>query len=129
MDEKPKKTPSLLHRDANNKLIDADEGRKIAAELTQKLINEQRAVDKDNSMHFARTGRRDVVVHMAVTVLGSVDGHPIIGEPKEREYGQWCFVFKARQLPAPKSAVTKALVELTQFTRQAFIKLGMVREG
>lgn len=120
-----KKTPSLLHRDASNKLIDPNEGHKIAAELTKKLVAEQRAHEKDRSMHRVRTGKRDIVVHLAVTVLGSQDEHPIIGE-QDREYNQWCFKIPARHLPLRNEKANRAFAELCHAGKQALMKLGYV---
>lgn len=116
----------ILKRDANNKIIDPDESRRIVNDLTKKLITEQRAHEKDNSMHFAKTGKRDIVVHLAVTVLPTVNGVNIVGEV-EKEYEQWCFKINARQLPMPRSYVIKAFSELAHMGKSAMIKLGMVR--
>lgn len=127
MDDRPKKTPSLLKRDGNNQLIDADEGRKIAAELTAKLMNESQRFEKDNSMHFARTGKRDVVVHIAVTILPQVDGVNIVGE-REKEVGQWCFRLNSRILPVRRQHIFKYLSELATIGKNALIRIGAVIE-
>lgn len=120
-----KKTPPILHRDENNKLIDPQEGHKLAAELTQKLIAEQRAHEKDQSLHRARTGRRDIVVHMAVTVMGAQDGHPIIGE-RDVEINQWCFKIPAKRTPMRNQTAIKAFSELCHVGKQALMKLGYI---
>ena len=121
-----KKTPSLLKRDEQNRVIDPGEAARINEDLMKKLLTEKRAHEKDESMHVARTGKRDVVVHLAVTVLPSVDGHNIIGQ-REQEYGQWCFRLNARQLPASRATLIKAFAELAHIGKQAFVKLGMMR--
>lgn len=127
MDEKPKKTPSLLKRDEHGQLIDPQQGHKEANALLDKLMNEKRLHEKDSSFHISRTGRRDVVVHLAVTVLGQVDGKRIIGE-QDKEYNQYCFVFPARALPARRAKLDRAFAELATFGRQALMRLGMVTD-
>ncbi len=124
---KPKKTPPMLKRDPyTNAIIDPNESRRIADHLLKKLATEQRLHEKDQSFHLAKGHKRDVVVHLSVTILPRVDGNNVIGET-EREYNQWCFVFPARALPAPKGAVDKAFAELIVYGRQALMRLGMVR--
>ena len=120
-----KKTPSLLKRDEHNQIIDKTEADRIANELLRKLATEQRALEKDQSMHLARTGRRDVVVHLAVTVLPRVDGVNIVGEV-EKEYNQWVIEFPARVLPIRQAKLHRAFANLAHTGMQALMKLGMV---
>jgi hypothetical protein len=98
------------------------------AKLFEKAITENRKWEQDNSYHFAKTGKRDVVVHMAVTVLPRVDGHTIFGE-KERELVQFCFEIPARAFPARVSMLKKAFSELMTRGYQTLMKIGAVREG
>lgn len=123
MDDRKK---PMIARDDNNKVIDIEEGRRIAAELTQKLVSEQRKFDKDNSMHFAKTGKRDVVVHLAVTILGQVNGVNIIGEPAEKEVGQWCFRLNAQNLPMRTKQAYRPLAELANIGKQALMRIGAI---
>lgn len=121
------KTPPILKRDEHNQIVDPTEADRIVKELTQKLVTEQRLHEKDQSMHFAKTGKRDIVVHMALTVLPEVNGHPIFGE-KEKEYQQWCFRLNARMLPTNRATLNKALAEICQFVKQGMMRIGCVRE-
>lgn len=118
-----KKTPSLLRRDANNRLIDPDEGRKIADQLTKKLIHEQRLYDKDNTLNVARGRRRDIEIHIAVTVTNRIDGHPVIGE-QDREYNQWVIVLPAKVTPLRSKTVMHSLAKLCIPVKQALMRLG-----
>lgn len=128
MDRRPRKKPKdggpILKRDEHNTL-DQDDAQKAADGLMRKLLSEQRAHEKDESMHMAKTGRRDIVVHMAVTVRGQVNGHPIIGET-DKEYNQWCFEIPARALPINNAKAVKAFAELCHLGKQALMKLGMI---
>jgi hypothetical protein len=122
---RPPKPPSILHKDNTGKLVDPDEPRRLNDELLKKLITEQRAHEKDESFHVSRTGKRDVAVHMAVTILPRVNGKTVIGEA-EREYNQWCFVIPAQKLPMHPSTCNQAFRELVRFAVQALMSLGML---
>jgi hypothetical protein len=123
--ERRKKTPSLLNRDEHNQIIDKTQADKIAAELLRKLAVETRLHEKDQTMHMARTGRRDIVVHLAVTVLPRVNGITIAGEV-EKEYNQWVIEFPARVLPIRQTKLHRAFANLAHTGMQALMKLGMV---
>ena len=123
--ERRKKTDSLLNRDEHNQIIDKTQADKIAAELLRKLAVETRLHEKDQTMHMARTGRRDIVVHLAVTVLPRVNGITIAGEV-EKEYNQWVIEFPARVLPIRQTKLHRAFANLAHTGMQALMKLGMV---
>ena len=120
-----KKDDNLLKRDAHGQL-DKDQAKKVNEELLQKFLAESDKLNKDNSFSNVKTQRRDIVVHLAVTILPRVDGHDVIGE-KEREMGQWCFQLPAQQLPVKNFTVIKALSELCHLGRQCLLKIGAVR--
>jgi hypothetical protein len=123
LEAKPK---SPILRDEHNRPIDPQAGHKIANELLTKLVNEQRQAEIENSFRNVKGMKRDIVVHLAVTVLPRVDGHTVIGE-QEREYGQWCFVLPAKALPIKNFTAIKAFSELCHLGKQALMKLGMVK--
>jgi hypothetical protein len=125
MERKPK-TPPVLKRDENNKIIDPNQSTEMVNDLMKKLVTETRAHEKENSFHVSKTGRRDIVVHLAVTILPRVNGHTVIGE-QEKEFGQWCFVLEAKRLPATPGVIRKALAELCHKGWETFLKMGIVR--
>jgi len=123
--ERRKKTASLLNRDEHNQIIDKTQADRVAKELLRKLAVETRLHEKDQTMHMARTGRRDIVVHLAVTVLPRVNGITIAGEV-EKEYNQWVIEFPARVLPIRQTKLHRAFANLAHTGMQALMKLGMV---
>ena len=120
-----KKKPSLIPKNSDGS-VDHATANRLLKDLTNKLMTEQRAAERDNSMHASRTGRRDIVVHLAVTILPRVDGHGIIGE-QEKEFGQWCFELPAGKLPCTKPTAYKAMAELAHIGLQALMKIGVIR--
>lgn len=105
---------------------ESNERKELTDFLLKKHAEESKLFAKENSFHAKVTGPRDVVVHLAVTVLDEVDGHKVIGE-EPREYNQWCFRLPASQLPVDMQTATKAYAELMTLGKQALIKLGMLR--
>lgn len=95
--------------------------------LLKKGADEQAALDRDNSFHFAKTGKRDVVVHLAVTILPRVNGRQVIGD-REREMGQWCFEIQAKHFPTKVAVLKKCFSELMTVGYQCLMKMGAVRE-
>jgi hypothetical protein len=122
--EREKRKP-VLDRDEHNQIKDKDQADRILDGLMQKARTEQRAVDRENTMHVARTGKRDIIVHLAVTVLPQINGINIAGE-REKEFGQWCFRLNARMLPARKGMAHKAFAELAHVGMQALMKMGLI---
>lgn len=116
----------ILKRDQHNKL-DQQDAKRVNDELLKKFISETERFNKDESLHHAKTGRRDIIVHAAVTVLAQVDGHPVIGEV-DKEYGQWCFRMNAPGIPWHKPVLYKALAELMHLCKQAVASIGGMRE-
>ena len=119
----PNTGPKLL-RDATGKL-DQDDAKRVNEELLAKFLKESAHIDKENTFHVSRTGKRDLVVHLAVTILPQVDGHIVAGE-QEREMGQWCFRLNSNQLPVKNATVIRALSELAHIGKQVLMKMGVV---
>lgn len=126
-DKKPPRRKPVFEHNNDGSLKDPDSAKKVTDELMKKFLTEQRLHEKENSFNIARSSKRDVVVHLAVTVLPSVDGHTVIGE-QEREYNQWCFKISAKELPIRNGSVIKRFAELCHTGKQALLSLGMVRE-
>lgn len=95
--------------------------------LYQKAETEQQALEREDSFHFAKTKRRDVVVHCAVTILPRVNGKTLIGE-KQVELPQLCFEIPARDLPMRSRLWQKPFRELMTVAYQQLMKIGAVRE-
>lgn len=115
-----------LKRDPLSGALDREQAQQVNQELLQKFLTEKRLHEKDESLHVAKGGRRDVVIHLAVTKLARVDGHPVLGE-KDQEYNQWCFEIPASQLPVKNSTIIRGFAELCHLGKQALMALGMVR--
>ena len=108
-------------------MSDPNEVKKTTEELVRKLLTEQRLVEKDNTMHILRKGRRDLVVYVSVQVLPSINGVTVAGET-QKEYNQWCAKFPAKMLPVTNATAKKAISELAHLAKQAMMHLGMIRE-
>ena len=115
-----------LKRDEHN-ILDRDEARKLNEELLKKFKDESQRFNKDETLHHAKTGRRDIIVHAAVTILAQVDGHPVMGEV-DKEYGQWCFRMNAENIPWRRPILQKALAELIHLCQQSIAKIGGMRD-
>lgn len=122
--KKPDSGPKLA-RDANN-LLDKEEAKRVNQELLAKFLTESRHLEKEGSFHVSRTGRRDIVVHLAVTILPRVDGNTVVGE-NSREMGQWCFELPARALPISNGKCIKAFAELCHIGKQVLMTMGVVK--
>lgn len=121
-----KKKP-ILARDANNKILDPTQAKRITEELMGKLVTEQRQHEKENSFHIARGRKRDIHVNILVTIMPSVNGNTVIGE-KEVPLEQIAFKLDARILPVRNATLIKAFSELCHLAKTQIMKLGMVRE-
>ena len=119
-----KKTPSLLPRDPHGQII-KDEAEIVKDKLIKKFLSESQHLQKDNSFYSVKGKKRDIIVHMAVTLLPEVEGRQVIGEV-EREIGQWAFRMLAHQLPMPNKHALKAFSELSHIGKGALLKLGLV---
>lgn len=94
--------------------------------LLEKAETEQNKLESEDSFHFAKSRRRDIVVHCVVTILPRVNGKHVIGE-KQIELEQLCFEVPARALPAKQSLWRKAYAELMTLSFQQIMKIGGVR--
>ena len=120
------KIPNILpHNDDGS--VDKIEAERIKSELLHKFLTESRAAERDNSFHVSRTGKRDIVVHLAVTILPDVDGHRVIGE-KEREVNQFCFRIPASRLPMSNAHAIRAFSELAMCGKKEMMKIGVIHE-
>lgn len=95
--------------------------------LFAKAEVEQRALDKENSFHLAKTGKRDIIVHLQVTVLPEVNERVVVGE-RMKECEQLCFRIPARMVPARRQVWEKAFRELMTFGFKQVISIGGLRE-
>lgn len=121
---RPKSAP-LLSRKSDGS-IDPEEVKKVNAELLSKFVRESAHVDKENSFHVSRTGKRDIVVHMAITILPQVDGRTVVNEV-EKEMCQYCFVIPARATPWSAASCTKGFAELFHRGRQVLLTMGVLK--
>ena len=120
------KKPKVLPHKQDGTLADPKGAEEYTKELMAKLRHEQRLHEKQESFHVVRSGTRDVVVHLAVTILPRVNGHAVVGE-REREFNQWCFELPARSLPVSNATAIKAFSELCHVGKQALMSLGLVK--
>lgn len=135
------KSPSLLKRGDDGRILDRSDAKKTTEELMRKLLTEERIHDKEQSFHAARTGKRDIVVMMGVYVRNSVNGKIVIGDNegtgferfsdrdmfKYRTFDMLTVEFPARNLPGGREFIGKGL--MTGFNRicQMLMKMGMIR--
>jgi hypothetical protein len=95
--------------------------------LLKKAETEQRHLEREDSFHFVKGGKRDIVVHCVVTILPRVNGKTIIGE-SQKELPQLCFEVPARAIPWRRPLYQKAFAELMTLAFQQIMKIGGVRE-
>jgi hypothetical protein len=95
--------------------------------LYKKAETEQQALEREDSFHFAKTKRRDIVVHCAVTILPRVNGKTLIGE-KQVELPQLCFEIPAKSIPMRSALWQQPFRELMTLAFQQLMKIGAVRE-
>lgn len=96
--------------------------------LFEKAQTENQHLEKENSFHTAKNGRRDLAVHLAVTVLPRVNGRTVVGE-KDLELNQYCFEIPAGKQPFPLSNLKRAFWELCSHGYKEVMKAGGAREG
>lgn len=136
--KKTKDNGPVLKRDENNKL-DMDDAARVTQQLTKKLLQEQRAHEKEISFN-ARGNKRDFVVMVTVLQRNSVDGHIVIGDNESKGFekmgGDDPFMYRvydfveapitARHIPMRRAAVGKQMLGIFNVLVNYLGKLGIV---
>jgi len=136
--KKSKDGGPILKRDEHNKL-DIDDAARVTQQLTQKLLQEERAHKKDISFN-ARGNKRDFIVMVTVLQRNTVDGHIVIGEDESKgfeimdardpfKYRVYDFVeapILARDIPMNRAACGKQMLGIFNVLINYLGKLSIV---
>lgn len=104
-------------RDYNSELL----------KLFEKATNEQRHLSAEDSFRKVTGKKRDVMIHIAVTIMPEVNEKRVIGE-KENEICQFAVRVPAPKWPIKRSWCKTMMQELTLHAYRRMMAAGLVRE-
>jgi hypothetical protein len=86
--EQRKKTPSLLPRDKNNRVIKS-EVQSTVETITKRLLTAERDIQKDITFAKARGSKRDICIFITVVQRNSIDGNICLEDTKDPKFERW----------------------------------------
>lgn len=107
-------------------MSDQSDTNKILGELLGKAQLEQAKLNEFESIKRPSSRRRDVMVHVAVTILNRQNGVTVVGE-KPNEICQYAVEIPATQFPIKMSWAKKTFEALTLHAYKKMLAFGLVR--